>query len=307
MIDSLTVINLKPKTKIEEISGEAFLLSTCQRTILLGLGHAPIKYVPNTDDVIKVFHGKSAYKFILETILGLHSNVLAEYEIVAQFKNAYQEYVKKIDRNGHLITILEKVFKDHKKIRTEHLSEIGQLSYAGIARKIIHNLSDNDQVLILGSGQLAIDLINLLKKKYEVHISARNTEVVSNLAFEHNIKVMPFKDFNTYKSYRYIVNTIGADEVILDQTFFSNWHNDHKLTSKKLFIDLGSPSVIQTDLDINQGVFRLEDIFRESLKLSREKMEKVESAKLAVHTLTEERQLKFSVSIPFGWEELQFA
>jgi hypothetical protein len=36
-------------------------------------------------------------------------------------------------------------------------------------------------------------------------------------------------------------------------------------------------------------------------------MEKVESAKLAVHTLTEERQLKFSVSIPFGWEELQFA
>jgi hypothetical protein len=36
-------------------------------------------------------------------------------------------------------------------------------------------------------------------------------------------------------------------------------------------------------------------------------MEKVENAKIAVKELTTKRHERFTMTIPFGWEELQFA
>lgn len=307
MIDGLTVANLKKGSNILPHGGEAFSLCTCQRTILVGLGGTPIKFIEQTNSVSKIYHGKEAYQFLLETISGLQSEVVAEYEVVNQFKDAYQEYVNFGDKNSHIISILEKLFKDQKKIRTEHLMELGQLTYAGITRKLIHSQTSSEKVLILGSGNLSIDLINLLKKKYTVYLSARNSEKLAEIKKEHDISTIDWLDFDAYKSFPYIVNTIGADSILLDENFFETWHSHNFLTPAKLFVDLGSPSVIHTSLTRNEGVLRLEDIFQESVKLSREKMEKVENAKMAIRKLSDERHQNFSMSFPFGWEELQFA
>lgn len=307
MIDGLTVANLKKGSKILPHGGEVFSLSTCQRTIIVGLGTMPIRYIEKANHVDKIFHGKDAYQFLLETILGLQSEVVAEYEVVNQFKDAYQKYVDHCDKNSHIITIIEKLFKDQKKIRTEHLSELGQLSYAGIARKIIHVNSIDNKVLIIGSGNLSIDAINLLKKKFEVYITARNSEKAEAIAKEHHLKTVKWLDLNAYSMFLNIVNTIGTDSILFDQNFFNLWNQNNNSTPTKLFIDLGSPSVINTSLKKSDGVYRLEDIFEESLKLNREKMEKVTTAKKAVLTLTHDRHQSFSMSLPFGWEELQFA
>jgi glutamyl-tRNA reductase len=307
MIESLTIANLNSGSIPLSHSGEIFTLKTCQRTIIVGFGHTPFKFIENIDQIKNIYNGLEAYQFLLETILGLHSAVIAEYEVVNQFKDAYQLYLEQENRNGHLITLLEKIFKDHKKIRSEHLMELGQLSYAGITRKLINHHTKTDSVLILGSGQLSIDLINLLKKKYNITISARNSEKVNLLVKDHGIKSIPWMDHKNYSQFSHIVNTIGANEIIFDEYFFAVWHSQNFLTPTRLFIDLGSPSVIQTSLTKSHGVIRLENIFEESVKLSREKMEKIESAKKAVINLTKERHERFSITIPFGWEELQFA
>lgn len=314
MINGLTVINLKPQATLRPSNGEVFVLKTCQRTIVLGCGKLPFYHLEDQNDIRDMFNGDQAYIFLLETICGLKSEVLAEYEVVGQFKDAYNEYTQLPFKKNHILTLLEKLFQDSKKIRTDHLTEIGQLSYAGIARKLIYSRSHQTDVLIVGSGNLSVDLIKLLKKKHRVFVTARNGERTAELAETHSIEVLPWLDYSTYKNFDSIVNTIGTDNVLFDHSFFKEWIYGTSQSSSqtnardtKLFIDLGSPSVINTDYRERDGVLRLEDIFHQSAKMNIEKMEKIKRAKESILRLCENRKQIFSMSHPFGWEELQLA
>lgn len=319
MIDNLTVINLKAQAKVRPTNGEVFVLKTCQRTLILGFGELPFYHLDDQNDIRDMYKGSEAYIFLLETICGLKSEVLAEYEVVCQFKEAYQQYALLPFRKNHILTVLEKLFQDSKKIRTEHLTEIGQLTYAGIARKLIHSRFHDGDVLIVGSGNLAEDLIKLLKKKHRVFITARNAERLATLASEHNLEIISWKDYGIYLKFNSIVNTIGTEEILFDENFFQAWtHNGETKPSgiktsllndrdSKLFIDLGSPSVINTTLSEADGVLRLDDIFRQSAQMNIEKMEKIARAKASIVKLCENRRHSFSLSHPFGWEELQLA
>jgi glutamyl-tRNA reductase len=317
MINSLTVINLKATANVRPSNGEVFVLKTCQRTLILGSGQLPFYHLEDQNDIRDMYNGDLAYIFLLETICGLKSEVLAEYEVVGQFKEAYQEYINLPFRNTNTMTLLEKLFQDSKKIRTEHLTEIGQMSYAGIARKLVHSRSSEADVLVVGSGSLAVEVIKLLKKKHKVFLTARNSQKVSEICAEHSLEMIPWQSFESYKKFDSIINTIGSEEILFDEDFFKQWSNSQPSTSLKsspsnardlkLFIDLGSPSVIKTNLTESAGVFRLEDIFRQSAKMNIEKMEKIRCAKESIVRLCENRRQSFSISHPFGWEELKLA
>jgi glutamyl-tRNA reductase len=310
MIDGLTVINLKAQAKVRPTNGEVFVLKTCQRTLVLGFGQLPFYHLEDQNDIRDMFTSDQAYIFLLETICGLKSEVLAEYEVVGQFKDAYNEYAQLPFRKKQVLTIIEKLFLDSKKIRTEHLTEIGQLSYAGIARKLIYSHSQLADVLIIGSGNLSVDLIKLFKKKHRIFLTARNTERVQALALEHSLEIIPWLDYATYKKFDSIVNTIGSDEVLFEDSFFQEWIQCSSQTNardSKLFIDLGSPSVIKTSLSERDGVLRLEDIFRQSAQMNIEKMEKIRRAKESIARQCVHRRMIFSISHPFGCEELQLA
>lgn len=315
MIKNLTVINLKANSHANPSEGDVFVLKTCQRTLIMGIGEAPFLHLRNNalrEDVITdIFEGQHAYTFLLETICGLRSEVVAEYEVVGQFKDAYQEFLKTPLRNTHVMAILEKLFQDNKKVRTEHLTEIGQLTYAGIARKLIHSAVNDGDVLVLGSGTLAEDLIKLLKKKHNVFISARNATRVTELSTTYGLETVPWNAQGTYVKFPFIVNTIGANDILFNEIFFSQFFAQGFFGTlsqqMKLFIDLGSPSVIETNLTEIDGVLRLEDIFRQSAKLNIEKMEKVNKAKNSILLLSQKRMAPTLSSTPFDWEELQVA
>lgn len=317
MIDGLTVINLKAQASLRPSNGEVFILKTCQRTLILGYGQLPFYHLEDQNDIRDLFNGDQAYIFLLETICGLKSEVLAEYEVVGQFKEAYQEYAGLTFRNTNTLTLLEKLFQDSKKIRTDHLTEIGQLSYAGIARKLVHSRKSEGDVLVVGSGALSEDLIKLLKKKHRVFLTARNTSRVNELCLQHSLEMIPWQSYEIYKNFDSIVNTIGTNEILFNEEFFQDWSKGLQRISEntsrvnasnsKLFIDLGSPSVIKTHLSESAGVFRLDDIFRQSAKMNIEKMEKIRCAKDSIVRLCENRRRSFSMSHPFGWEELQLA
>ena len=307
MINSLTVINLKAEASVRASKGEVFILKTCQRTLVLGYGQLPFYHLEDQNDIRDMFNGDQAYIFLLETICGLKSEVLGEYEVVGQFKEAYQDYVNLPQRNTNTLTLLEKLFQDSKKVRTDHLSDIGQLSYAGIARKLVHTKTNFSDVLIVGSGNLSVDLIKLLKKKHRVFLTARNTERVNELCLQQSVEMITWQDFETYKKFDSIVNTIGSEEILFNEEFFQEFSSRANVSDSKLFIDLGSPSVIKTDLTESAGVFRLEDIFRQSAKMNIEKMEKIKCAKESIVKLCENRRQIFSLSHPSGWEELRLA
>ncbi len=285
MIEHLTLLNLDPNIITPANNGEVFVLKTCQRTIVLGHNFNFVEYENNYTKANEKFEGKSAYKFLLETICGLRSEVVAEYEIVSQFKQAFCDYNKLSSKSSKIIQLFERIFKDSKFIRTNALNGIGQLSYAGITRKLIYTQNPKAEVLILGSGSLAEDLIKLLKKKHTLYLCARNENKVQELAKIHSINILPWGDKNQLVQYKYMANTIGHDDILFDENFFLKWSQTNP--DSKLFIDLGSPSVIRTHMDKEDGVVRLQDIFKKSTVLNAEKMKKVNEAHKLINQLTE--------------------
>lgn len=271
----------------EELMPHAFVLRTCQRTLVLSFDDHPFKHseLPKNELVT----GSEAYLFLLETICGLKSKLIGENEIVGQFKEAYQIYSATTLRDTKLLLVLEKLFKDAKDIRTQYLIGISQKTYASLTRKHFISKAKANHIIVVGSGALAEDLINQFKKKAKVSICARNEVRAKELAIAHGLSIIPWENRALLALEPFVANTVGTSAIIFDETFFKIWSQQ----SRRLFVDLGSPSSIQTSFGVNEGVMRLDDIFKEGAIVEEQKQAQITLAKAAMISLTIKRQALF--------------
>jgi glutamyl-tRNA reductase len=276
----------------EELCSSTFILKTCQRTLVLAFERHPFQHSDLPAHDLHV--GSAAYLFLLETICGLKSKLIGENEIVGQFKEAYKIYAQSTFKDTRLLLILEKLFKDAKDIRTQYLIGISQKTYASLTRRHLIQRAKADHVVILGSGQLAEDLINQFKKKARVSICARNTERVAELAKLHQIEVIAWEERENLIHYPFLANTIGHNSILFNNTFFFQWAQNNPL---RLFVDLGSPSVIETSLSLEEGVVRLENIFSEGAIVEGQKQQQIALAQVAMLELTEKRKSLFAAKL----------
>ena len=270
---------------------------------MLGLGDGLVKFFQSRHPSIKerstLWREGEAYGMVLEIICGLQSRILAENEVAAQFRKAYRDYAQKNSKNNFILLILEKLLCDAKKIRSVHLKEIGKQSYGGIVRKII--ISQEGQrgrrLLITGSGMLAEEISKLLKKSFSVYISARNVETLSSLTESYGLSPLCWGDMALYKEFPLIVNTIGSEDTLFPKEFFYSWHRLHH---RPLYIDLGCPSSIETDIGKKDGVWCLEDVLQMGQEWAQNSKKKAECARQAISSLLEHR------SRSLEWGQLQF-
>jgi glutamyl-tRNA reductase len=261
----------------------SFVLKTCQRTIVLSYVDRPFSTTPLP--LHEKAEGAEAYLYLLETICGLKSKLIGENEIVGQFKEAYKNFTLHPDRDSRLMLILEKLFKDAKEIRTQHLIGIGQKTYAHLTRKHFSGKIKQSPILILGSGQLAEDLINQFKKRQTIYLSARNSGRAEELAQQHKIELLPWREIN-WLEHAFIANTIGFEGTLLDENFFQAWKHRH---TQRLLVDLGSPSAVQTTLTRQEGLIRLEDIFEEGALMEDQKRARIQQARKALLDIVDQR------------------
>lgn len=295
-----------------------FTLKTCQRIIFVKrVNSEGTKF----DEALQGFDqliGPAAYQFILETICGLKSRLLGETEIVSQFKESFENYLKSEQRDARLIKVFHKIFMDAKKIRSEHLQKIGLLSYCGLTKNLLnkhyqnHSLDqEKNDVVILGSGKLAADLLKVLNKNYEISLHARNREVVEHYANKYAINAIDRVDHNDLFHKKIIINTIGTDTTLFYDDFFKQWKGQHFCRQRNidpsLFIDLSSPSVIDTSYSKLEAVYRLDDLFKLAQKMHEEKDAKLKNALQAISKITAKRQAHFSPSNFSSWEGYQLA
>ncbi len=289
MLDKLQVINFSPDCQSENVCGqECFVLQTCQRVLLIGFA-SQIDAIKSIDfKYCEIYRSDEAYNFLLQVICGLRSNILAEGEIVRQFKKAYENYKVKENRNTKLMRIIERVFKDAKEIRTQHLHDLNGTSYASLSRKIVNSKGNFKDLLLLGSGDLSHDIIKLFQKRFNLHISARNPETLIKLASQKGLQVVSWKDYDAWRKFDCIINTIGAPITLLDQNFFERWRLQHE--KKKVFIDLGYPSILDTSLGTEENLYRLDNIMKISQDSSKQNIPAVEKARFEIDNLSEERK-----------------
>jgi len=290
MLEILKVRNFHPQAEVEISCPKTLVIKTCQRVLAVSYNSEDSSKSLSIANHEQQFLGQNAYQYLLEIICGLQSKLIGENEIVGQFKLSYQDYCKQEIKQTELMTIFEKLFKDAKEIRTQYLLGLCQKTYASIARKKMINTHGANEVLILGSGALAEDLINQFKKKATVFISARNSEKVNQLANQHDIKIIPWKNIHLYQDLPFIANTIGFSGCLLDESFFNKWNKTHE---SKCFIDLGSPSAIQTELTIENGVMRLDNIFDAGAVHESHKHNQIKKAHEAIAQTVEKRYILF--------------
>lgn len=287
MLSGLKLWNFTAGTLPEGLCPSVFVLSTCQRTIVLSFNRYPFKSTDLPDH--ELHSGEAGYLFLLETICGLKSKLIGENEIVGQFKEAYKIYASSTLKDTKLLIVLEKLFQDAKLIRTQHLIGISQKTYASLTRRHFQKVRAR-HIVIVGSGQLAEDLINQFKKKSKVSICARNSARVALLAATHQIEVIPWEKLPELASEAFIANTVGDQCTLFDEDFFSTWASAH---NEKLFVDLGSPSTIRSSLGIEEGVVRLDDIFQEGAVVEGHKQKQIDLAKAAMLAMTQKRKALF--------------
>jgi glutamyl-tRNA reductase len=263
-----------------------FILKTCQRTLVV-TSKTPEICLSLRSQMDNIIQGPHAYKFLMEVICGLKSRLLGENEIVSQFKEGFGKYLQQDVRDPVVTLTLQKLFKDAKKIRHDYLSNVGQYSYAGMTKKLITNRQHGPLILIIGSGQLAKDVLKVMNRKFNIHLLARNNEKVDELKDSFSFKHIEWKAFNESSQYQVIINTVGSENIIFGQSFFKTWLLLHG--HKGLFIDLGSPSSIDTTYDVTNGVIRLDDIFQMSDQFNKEKKEKIQEAQSGISQLVTNR------------------
>jgi glutamyl-tRNA reductase len=113
----------------------------------------------------EVFEGYKALQFLIQVVCGLQSTLIGETEVHGQFKKFILEHPE-------LKNLGEAVLVASKRVRTEHLMDLGSQSYGSFIRKKVVN----DRVSIVGAGMLTQEILPWLKKVSQVDLHVRNPE-----------------------------------------------------------------------------------------------------------------------------------
>lgn len=330
MIDNLCLINL-PKQQLGNLNSlqmesldqhlkalPGFYLLTCQRltycqVLPLEQFNSLMAFLEPIAQNPLTLTGSNAYGFLLETLCGLQSSLVAEQDIVVQFKQAIACFDQNPQRCGPTRQILQKLLQDGKKIRTQYLQTFGGQTYAHVARRLVQSwkqslpmVGSNQSVLIIGSGQLARELATLLSKRGPVTLLARNHTPMLELTEREQINFLPWDQLPKAAEFDCILNTVGvANLTLFDRNFFHQWKQERQVKGYlPLFIDFGSPSSIELPLEYEKYspseakdelpyLLTLEDLWSLGAKIDHQRSSQIHLAKLAIEQLVEARALWF--------------
>ncbi|EMN00316.1 glutamyl-tRNAGlu reductase, N-terminal-like domain protein [Leptospira noguchii str. 1993005606] len=266
-----------------EIPG-SYSWSTCMRTIWITDSriHREPSDFPVTLEKYSGYHG---YRFVLEVISGLHSKLLGETEVLAQFRNKFK-ILPSSAFGEYLAKLRDSLIQDSRSIRSRYLQNIGEQSYGGLANKY---LKDQDFVSVLGTGQLAEKILPWLKHR-NVILVGRNQKRILELSKQFDVSIKLLNEWSP----------VGGAIVIAAPIDLSGCMN--LITRGTVVVDFREIPLEKNWPD------RISYIsFAEMLDSIRETEEKILQIRKMLQPfldkLVKERELEAQQFI-FGWEEL---
>ena len=190
-----------------------FVLSTCNRTEVMGLVNHPselinllCKYsgqsVKDFVNVANIFKGEEAIDHLFRTATGLESQILGDYEIVAQLKKAFKQAKKSNSMNAYMERLTNLVLQASKEVKnaTKFSSGVTSVSYVATQYAQNHVADFNKKnVLVLGLGDIGKHTCkNLLEYTSNNNIKVINRTIDRTDKFRDNarVQILPFdKDF----------------------------------------------------------------------------------------------------------------
>lgn len=234
---------------------ELLVISTCNRTELYGYAEHPFQLIQllcknsngSVDDFQKVGYvikNKEAVHHLFEVGTGLDSQILGDFEIIGQIKQAFNLSRDKGLANAFLERLMNSVINASKRIKNETTLSSGAASVSFTAvQYIMQNIPEVSQknILLFGVGKIGRNTCeNLIKHTQNEHITLinRTREKAEQIAGKFNVIV---KDFNELR------NEISKADVLIVATGAAT------PTVYKDFINPAQPILI-LDLSIPKNV-----------------------------------------------------
>lgn len=244
---------------------ELFVLSTCNRTEVYGLAqnvHSLICLLcSQTDGDIKAFmahaymkSGNDALSHIFNVAAGLDSQILGDYEIVGQMKQAFSFAKERGHAGLFLNRLFNTVLQSSRAIRSETQLSSGTVSVAFAAARFI---TDNkkavagNKVLVIGSGEIGQTTCrNLVHLSPELEITLVNRSMEKAQAFANilNLRTAAFDQLpQLLRSHPIIIVATAAVQPLLTLA-------DFLPAEQKILLDLSIPNNIDADIRQLEGI-----------------------------------------------------
>jgi glutamyl-tRNA reductase len=263
-LDENSKVDLLNQAKEDGIES-LLVTSTCNRTEIYGFAQHPfqlIKLLCNNSQgtledfqkVAYVHKNKEALNHLFRVGTGLDSQILGDFEIIAQIRQGFVESKKMGLTNSYLERLVNAVIQASKKVKNETEISTGatSVSFASV-QYIMNTVPDigNKNILLFGTGKIGRNTCeNLVKHTKNDHIVLinRTKEKAEKIAGKFNLIVKDYADLQLeIQKADVLVVATGAQKPTVDAEVL-------KLKKPLLILDLSIPK------NVNEDVTSLENV-----------------------------------------------
>ncbi|WP_300489411.1 glutamyl-tRNA reductase [Flavobacterium sp.] len=263
-LDSLAKDNLLIQAKNDGLDA-MIVTSTCNRTEIYGYAQHPFQLIKllceNSQGTIEdfqkvayVYKNNEAINHMFRVGTGLDSQILGDFEIISQLKNAFIESKNHTLVNNFLERLINAVIQSSKRIKneTEISSGATSVSFAAV-QYIMNNVPDisSKNILLFGTGKIGRNTCeNLVKHTKNDHITLinRTKDKAEKIAGKFNLIVKDYADLQLeIQKADVLVVATGAQNPTIDKAILN-------LKKPLLILDLSVPK------NVDDNVKELSDV-----------------------------------------------
>jgi len=241
------------------------VLSTCNRTEIYGICDHPNQFIEmlcmHTNGSIKDFftygyqyQGLEAVEHLFKVAAGLDSQIIGDYEILSQIKQAAKQAKENNCINSFMERVINYALQSSKEIKTNTKLSSGTVSVSYAAIEIIkERISDLDskRILLLGTGKFGHHVGKNLKtylSNSSLYFTNRTDKKALDLALECSGEFVPYENLAVEANNAdIIIVSSGADTYTIHPSFFT----DHK---SRLILDLSVPQNVDPAVQNIKGI-----------------------------------------------------
>ncbi|EAZ96903.1 glutamyl-tRNA reductase [Flavobacteria bacterium BAL38] len=263
-LDDKAKLNLLLQAKEEGLES-LVVTSTCNRTEIYGFAQHPFQLIKllceNSQGTVEdfqkvafVYKNNEAISQMFRVGTGLDSQILGDFEIISQLKNAFVQSKELNLANNFLERLVNAVIQASKKIKTDTEISSGatSVSFASV-QYIFKNVEDisNKNILLFGTGKIGRNTCeNLVKHSKHEHITLinRTKDKAEKIANKLNVIVKDYADLQLeIQKADVLVVATGALNPTVDKAILN-------LKKPLLILDLSIPK------NVNENVKELDTV-----------------------------------------------
>ena len=313
-LDDKAKLNLLHQAKAEGLES-LIVTSTCNRTEIYGFAQHPFQLIKllceNSQGTVEdfqkvafVYKNKEAISHVFRVGTGLDSQILGDFEIISQLKNAFVQSKELNLANAFIERLVNAVIQASKKIKTntEISSGATSVSFASV-QYIFKNVEDiaSKNILLFGTGKIGRNTCeNLVKHSKHEHITLinRTKDKAEKIAKKLNVIVKEYSDLQLeIQKADVLVVATGALNPTVDKGILN-------LKKTLLILDLSIPKNVNENVKDIKGVtlVHMDELSQMTDETLENRKKHIPSAEAIIETIKDEfiawtKQRKFAPTI----------